>query len=513
VLTLADSRCVAAHLGPRSPLFLIALIAAAFVTGCSSPKIPPPLVDPGHDLILTNATIVDTHDGHLTSHMTVTIQAGKIASIAPDSAQPPPRGSATPIIDAQGKFLVPGFVDAHVHVLGTPHAADDEALMLANGITAFRQMSGSATLLQQRRVNRLFASIFAPKLLAMPGEVLVTTNAFTPEEGVSEVDRQKAQGADFIKIALVPPQTFYAVGDESKKVGLPFEGHLPPGVDPIQAANAGFRSIEHLGPSDAILADCSTDEAALNQETAAHPMRKPPPLPDFVVNFFIRKLTIDPLLAELFFNPDTLSRMERVVDTFDEPKCRALAAALAKTGAWQVPTLIRLQTSEFADDPQFQNDPNLKYVSADVRKDWADVSRNFSKKISPAQKVTIQNYWQLQLKLARLLDEAGVPMLAGTDSAAGTAAGFNLHLEFALLARDGFTPLKILQMTTLNAAKFFGREETMGTVEAGRDADLVLLDANPVENSQNLDRINAVIRNGSYYSRATLDAKLRSLAH
>jgi len=102
-------------------------------------------------------------------------------------------------------------------------------------------------------------------------------------------------------------------------------------------------------------------------------------------------------------------------------------------------------------------------------------------------------------------------MLAGSDSSGG-AAGFNLHKEFALLAQDGFSPLKILQMTTLNAAKFYGREATVGSVEVGRDADLVLLDANPIESAQNLDRINAVVRNGQFYSREALDAKLREIA-
>lgn len=493
------------------PVLLGVLAVAVLATSCSAPKKPAPLVDSGRDLVLRNVTIVDTHDGHLSPGMTVYINAGKIASIGQD--QTAPRRGATPVVDAQGKFLVPGFVDGHVHVLGSPEAANDEALMLANGITGIRQMAGTAELLQKRREGRLFESIFAPKLLAMPGRVLVITNAFSPKDAIAEVDRQKAQGADFIKVALVPPQTFYAVGAEARKVGLKFEGHLPPGVDAVEAVNAGFHSIEHLGPGDAILTGCSTEEAALKQETAAHPQKKPPPIPEFLVQWFIYKLTLDPLLAEIFFNHDTIPRMQRIVDTFDEAKCRKLAAAIAKSGSWQVPTLIRLRTSDFADDPEFLNDPNLKYVAAGVRKDWKDVSRDFTKKITPAQKITIQKYWGLELKLARMLDEAGVPMLAGTDSAAGTVAGFNLHQEFALLAQDGFTPLKILQMTTLNPARFYGREAAMGSVEVGRDADLVLLEANPIESVQNLDRINAVVRNGAFYSREALDAKLREIAH
>jgi imidazolonepropionase-like amidohydrolase len=199
----------------------------------------------------------------------------------------------------------------------------------------------------------------------------------------------------------------------------------------------------------------------------------------------------------------------QIVDSFDEAKCRRVAAAIAKSGSWQVPTLIRIRTSNFADAPEFRNDRNFKYVSARKRKEWIDVSDRFSKKITPAQKLTIQGFWEIQLKLARMLDEAGVPMMTGTDSAGGAiVAGFSLHQEFALLAQDGFSPLKILQMTTLNPARFYGREATMGSVEVGRNADLVLLDANPIESALNLDRINAVMRNGTFYSRESLDKKL-----
>jgi len=487
-------------------------LLAVLATGCSTSKKPAPLVDPGHDLILRHVTIVDTHDGHLTPEMTVVIVAGKIARVEQDRAVPIAPG-ATPVIDARGKFLVPGFTDAHTHILHSPDSAKDEALMLANGITSVRQMDGTAELLEKRRQGLLFQSTFAPKLLAMPGPVLLTTNAFSPAQAIAEVDRQKAQGADFIKVGLVPPQTFYAVGAEAKRVGLPFEGHLPPGVDVIQAVNAGYRSIEHLGPGIAMLSSCSTQQAALSRELAAHPLKKPPPIPGFLVQMLLHKLLLDPLLLEMMFDNDTLPHMQQIVDSFDETRCRTVAAAIAKSGSWQVPTLIRIRTSNFADAPEFRTDPNFKYVSAEQRKDWISVSDKFSSKITPAQKLTIQRFWKLQLKLARMLDDAGVPMMTGTDSAGGAiVAGFSLHQEFALLAQAGFSPLKILQMTTLNPARFYGREATLGSVEVGRDADLVLLDANPIESAQNLDGISAVVRNGAFYSRDSLDKKLREIA-
>ena len=488
----------------------LTLSVSIFLTACSGRKQPPVLVDPGHDLVLRDVTVVDTHDGHLTPGSNVYIQAGRIVAI--DQASSPRSAGSAPVVDGQGKFLVPGFVDAHVHVLGSPDATSDEALMLANGITSFRQMSGTPELLQQRQQNRLYQSTFTPKVLAMPGEVFITTNVFTPEQAVAEVDRQKSQGADFIKVGVTPAATFFAIGAEAKKVGLPFEGHLQPGVDAIDAAHAGYRSFEHLGPGDTILIDCSTEEASLKREIAAHPMKKPPPIPGFLAQMFLGKLLVDPLIAEVFLDHGTLPRFDRIIATFDEGKCRNMAAVMARSGSWQTPTLIRLRTSNFFDQPEYQHGSDLQYVAPKTRKLWSGVGGDFTEKFNPAQRATIAKWWQLQLKLARIFDDAGVPMMAGSDSASGTAPGFNLHGEFALLAQDGFTPLKILQMTTLNPARFYGREATMGRVQVGADADLVLLDGNPIASAKNLDGIQAVVRNGAFYPRDVLDTKLRDVA-
>ncbi len=102
-------------------------------------------------------------------------------------------------------------------------------------------------------------------------------------------------------------------------------------------------------------------------------------------------------------------------------------------------------------------------------------------------------------------------MMAGTDSGGAgewDIPGFALHQEFDLLAEAGLSPLTILQMTTLDGAKFLGREASMGTVEAGKNADLVVLDANPVASERNLHRIDAVVRTGDYFSRRDLDGLL-----
>jgi imidazolonepropionase-like amidohydrolase len=119
----------------------------------------------------------------------------------------------------------------------------------------------------------------------------------------------------------------------------------------------------------------------------------------------------------------------------------------------------------------------------------------------------LHDAYALKLKIVKLFDDVGVKMLAGTDTGGGwVIPGFSLHQEFDEFARAGVPPLHVLQMTTLNAAEFLGKTATMGSIETGKNADLVVLDANPVESVGNLHEIRAVVRAGVLYDRKDLDA-------
>ena len=173
-----------------------------------------------------------------------------------------------------------------------------------------------------------------------------------------------------------------------------------------------------------------------------------------------------------------------------------------------MPTLIRIRTMEIGDDPIYRNDPNLRYVPQPTVAMWEDVSRQFAATILPSARATLKNLYALQTTLVKPFHDAGVQMMAGSDLGGGFCriAGFALHHEFDLLAQAGLSPLAVLQMTTLNGAKFLGREATMGSVAEGKNADLVLLDANPIASVANLHRISAVVRAGAYYSSERLGA-------
>lgn len=268
-----------------------------------------------------------------------------------------------------------------------------------------------------------------------------------------------------------------------------------------------MKSIEHLGPNDGLLVACSTDEGGLAQEIARLPPVKGPPVKipfvDKLLADKVERMLINPLIAA---TPTDFARLQHAIDTYSDTKDRQLAARLIADGTWQVPTLIRLRTMELGDAPEYVNDPNQRYIPAVTAKKWHEVGQNFTQKLPPTAKATYRNLYAVQLRLAKLFEETHVPMLTGSDFGGGwLVPGFSLHQEFDELQRAGLAPLTVLQMTTLNGAKFLNRTAEMGSVEPGKNANLVLLDANPLADVQNLHRLYAVVRAGRYYAHVDLE--------
>jgi hypothetical protein len=153
-------------------------------------------------------TIVDTRTGKLMPGMSILTGARKILAIVPSDKMI--RDASIPVIDAAGKFALPGYNDMHVHLLDQENSSALLALMLTRGITGIRQMSGSSELLEQRRNETLPIDKGAPVLLATPGSVLTPFNAGSVSSADALIEQQKAEGADFIKVPLVSPEVFFA---------------------------------------------------------------------------------------------------------------------------------------------------------------------------------------------------------------------------------------------------------------------------------------------------------------
>ena len=454
---------------------------------------------PAGGLVLDHVNVVDVRNGSISRNRSVLIVGDKIALIGA-AGSVGRRGDRH--VDGHGGFLVPGYNDMHAHNLNTASPETSLPLMLANGVTGFRQMAGAPALLARRASGQPVVPVESPALLAMPGTLLAGPAFADPNAVKAEIDRQKTQGADFIKVVDLPAKAFIAAADEATAQGLPYSGHLPPTVDAREAIRHNMRSIEHLGPTISLLLSCSTDEAAARAILAMVP-------PGAGVDFDMEPGKLQKMLANpaLLTPPPAFKLIHRVLATYDEARCRAFAKDLAASQTWVVPTLARLEAMNLGNDPALRDNPDLRYVPLGSRTMWADVGQTFGSKLTAEQKSALAELFARQLQLARLFDAEGVKMMTGTDfGGQWLVPGFSLHHEFDLLSRSGVSPLHILQMTTIDPARYLHREASMGTVVPGKAADLVLLDGDPTKSVAALHRIVAVVRAGLFYDRAALEA-------
>jgi len=179
-----------------------------------------------------------------------------------------------------------------------------------------------------------------------------------------------------------------------------------------------------------------------------------------------------------------------------------------RNGTYQCPTLVIHQAWASLRHPEFFEDPRLRYIPVKHRKSvdfYLDPARSWSTE----RKVVTERLFQDRLRMVSSLQRAEVELLAGTDASFGyPVAGFALHDELGLFVQAGLTPMEALKTATYNPAKYFGLLNSLGTVEPGKIADLVLLNANPLDDIGNTKRIEAVIVNGRYLSRTHLDKLL-----
>jgi imidazolonepropionase-like amidohydrolase len=430
-----------------------------------------------HALALTHVTVIDATGAPPQPDMTVIVAGQKITQLGKSSSTPVPKSAIT--VDATGKFLIPGLWDMHVHeIFGEWIPAEEEitpALFVINGVTGVRDMGGDLEQLKQWRSRIAAGDLIGPRMIISGPMLDGPTPAFPSSaplkdaaDGKRIVDELKANGADFIKVqSLVPRDGYFAAAAEAKKIGIDFVGHVPDKIRAMEAVEAGQKSIEHL---TGIFEGCSKIEDQL-MTAPRGPGRK------------------------LF------------VSSMDPARCKALIALLAKKEVWQCPTLYWEKGEWLIEKTNEGNDPLIKYAPTAWRdRAWPMFTRDISKGWSTDPFADREAFFQAELKMINEMNRAGVPILAGTDTAAGVRVypGFSLHKELSLLVQAGLTPMQALQSATRNAGIFFGLTDT-GTIAKGNRADLVVLDANPLENIDNARKIQSVVLNGRYLSRADLD--------
>lgn len=457
-----------------------------------------------NDFAIQNVSIVDVETGELWAGMTVIIKGNIIDTIG-KSADVKLSGNGN-LVDGTGKYLIPGLWDMHAHVFNEANIRNvDYPLFIANGITGIRIMAADClnppcddpdmTIAQHHKLqNEIQAKqLLGPKSIlgsyyingALTGESTVL-KPMTEAHGRELTRLLKNRDVDFIKIYdELMPEAYYGITDEAKKLDLDFAGHVPLSLTSSYVSEAGQKSIEHC---------CDLVQFLECSEIAEEMHRK-------IVELFRSQQADFGYTQVEGINKLTLE----MVRAFDSLKCKSIYDIYKKNNTWVVPTL-RLFEVYYPDAEDWKDDPHVKYMP----KEEYDY---FKDEYEPA----MRRFWgpfhpEIEKKRREIIVDmhhAGVGIMAGSDvGEVGLIPGFSLHEELVSLQKAGLTAHVVLQTATLNAAKYQNAIDSLGTIEKGKIADLVLLNENPLEDIRNTQEIEAVFTNGRYLNRKDLDSLL-----
>jgi imidazolonepropionase-like amidohydrolase len=459
-------------------------------------------------LAITSVTVVNVADGSLQRHQTVVIEGDRIAVVGDADEVEVPAGAA--VIDGSGKFLIPGLWDMHVHTGNDRNTREVVyPLYVAHGVTGIRNMSAdcfdcpmaSIEQVYERRRAVAAGDLIGPRVVASSDfagsheqAARRPTEGSSPQAPGTEADARafvrlaKERGVDFIKVYdMLPQEAYFALVEEAKRLGLPFAGHVPVAVRASDASNAGQASIEHMRWVG-ILNECSVREDELRAQLITELNN---------AEMGSRQTSQGPALLPL---------MLEMVATHDPETCAALAERFVRNRTWLVPNLM---TARLPGEPRsgWREDPYARFLIPEERRYFERAEEIYARDLGDAEEQAPVSRWAREATGA--MHRTGVPMLAGSDAGAwGIFWGIGLHQELELLVSAGFTEAEALRAATLGPAEFLEATDSLGTVKAGQVADLVLLEANPLEDISNTQRISVVVLGGHYLDREALDALL-----
>lgn len=375
------------------------------------------------------------------------------------------------VVDGTDRYLMPGLAEMHGHVPGGSSANLERilALYVANGVTTVRGMLGQPSHLPMRQQIES-GDLLGPRLITS-GPSLNGNSVASPEAGAAMVREQHAAGYDFLKIHPgLTREEFVAIATTANALGLPFAGHVPEDVGVERALAAGIATIDHLdGYMQTLLRPNEDISGGLS-------------------GFF-----------GVF-----------LADMVDESRIGAIARATADAGVWNVPTetLFRHVTAPDTSPESLGERAEMRYMPTATVAQWQQAKRDLlaDSNYVPA---TAARAIEIRQQLILALHKAGAGLLLGSDSPQiFNVPGFALHRELGLIVAAGLSPYEALRTGTVNAARYLDAEDRFGAVREGLEADLVLLDANPLTDISESRRIHGVMVRGRWLDRSDLDALL-----
>jgi imidazolonepropionase-like amidohydrolase len=404
---------------------------------------------------ITNTTVLPMSRNEALRNHTVVVRGDRIVAVGPSSSVEVPEGAT--VIDGTGKYLMPGLAEMHGHMPGGQLEEIVMFLYVANGITTVRGMLGQDQHLALRdRANS--GQIIAPTLY-MAGPSFNGNSVSSPAEAEAKVRQQKAEGWDLLKIHPgLTLDEYDAMASAAHEVGIRFGGHVPTDVGLLHAIEMGQETFDHL---------------------------------DGYIEY---------------------------LDAFDKPidadELNEIVRLTREAGAAVVPTMVLwdigiIGMGETEDLLAF---PELRYWPDQGIENWRDRQANQAAERKQNQ-ARADTWFENRQEVLQALSDGGVTILMGTDSPQiFSVPGFSLHREMKAMADAGMGNWEILESGTKNVGDYFQRQDTFGTIAVGRRADLLLLNADPMDDVGNVaDRAGVMVR-GDWLSEAEIQARLAEIA-
>ena len=447
-------------------------------------------------LVITHVNVVDVISGAIQRDMTVVVRDGKISNVGRTRRlEKTPRAVTT--VDASGKFLIPGLWDMHAHIRDPQR---ELPMLIANGVLGVRDVGGVPEKIFLLREQVASGAMLGPRIVAcgpivdgpQPSNPPISVAVHNADEARKIVQSLRKMGADCVKVHdRVSRDAYLAIADEAQKAGLQLIGHVPVRVRTMDVANARQRSIEHqIGLRGASTAEVEVMESEQGKDVIAEAMR--------TGNFSLI--------------PENIAKHGNwLLDNFSPQRAQELYRAFATADTYLDPTLVTQYSLTFVDDLSKKDDPRMKYIPASEREFWRPEKGMLTRYRTPAYIAYRKREFAKTLEQIPVAHRAGVSFLSGTDMwLPYVYPGFSLHDEIALFVRAGLTPMEALRTATINPARLLGFASWTGSIQEGKAADLVLLDADPLKEIANTNKISAVVVKGKLLRRSDLDDLLHA---
>ena len=463
-------------------LFLIVLIALPNVALAIQ-------TDEAKTFAITKVSVIPMDSERVLKNQTVIVKDGKIIALGSADKVKTPEGAIE--IKGKNKFLIPGLFDMHVHLREENHLA----LYLANGVTTVQNLNGSPWHLKRREMVKE-GKLLGPRIFTT-GPTTSRMRVDTPEKAEKLVLDQKKAGYDSIKHygsgtrEGMTRETYDHLLKVAKREGMPVIGHAPRNMSFSAVLEERQNSIDHA------------EEIYYTYEPI---LKYYQPHVDFQ---FGRTSLEDYRKA----NPE-FPKPEEI-----RPVLEKLAKEVKSSGLAFTPTLTAFETIWRNTNSEYEKmlkDEELKYIQPATRASWSPQSNRYrtgwADRLADVGKA-LKGSLELQKMMVKEFADEGVLVMTGTDAPLTFVyPGFTLHHELELFVGAGLTPFQALKAATITPAKFLKISDEVGTIAVGKRADLVLLDANPLDNIKNTRKISGVFANGRYLAKSDTDKMLAKIA-